>query len=40
MWVKHDFPENHMEQPPYITLVFINLHGVFDLRWLLHMGII
>lgn len=40
MWVKHNFPEKHEQWLPYVTLVFIDLHGVFDLRWLLHTGVI
>lgn len=40
MGVDYNFPENHEEWLPYITLVFIDLHGMSGLRWLLHTGII
>lgn len=40
MAVNHNFPEHHEERLPYITLVFIDLNGMFDLRWLLHVGVI
>lgn len=40
MLVNHNFPESHEERLPYVTLVFIDLSGVFDRRWLPHMGVI